>query len=91
MPRWPFGWVLQTCWLDDQYYAEHSGLDFAIYIRFLRACAYFTLSQTLTTFPVLTAIDVVFAPADAAISQIARASLTSLVATDVRPIDCRHR
>ncbi|KAJ1026694.1 hypothetical protein NDA16_002292 [Ustilago loliicola] len=80
LPRWPFAWVKRAISFTDEWYAEHTGMDTVVYVRFLRACLYWVLLQTLTTAPILLAIHITFSrgvePTD-----MARASLSYLVST----------
>ncbi|PWN50853.1 hypothetical protein IE53DRAFT_368546 [Violaceomyces palustris] len=78
LSRWPLGWVWQAINFTDMFYAEHTGMDTVVYVRFLRACLYWTLLHTLTTAPILLTIHIKFSrgvdPTD-----ISRASLSYLV------------
>lgn len=80
LPRWPLAWVKRAISFTDEWYAEHTGMDTVVYVRFLRACLLWVLLQTLTTAPILLAIHITFSrgvdPTD-----MARASLSYLVST----------
>ncbi|GAC71657.1 hypothetical protein PANT_5c00009 [Moesziomyces antarcticus T-34] len=80
LPRWPFAWVKRAISFTDDFYAQHTGMDTVVYVRFLRACLYWVLLQSLTTAPILLAIHIHFSrgvqPTD-----MARASLSYLVST----------
>ena len=92
LARLPFAWVKQAIKFTDQFYADHTGMDTVVYVRFLRACLYWTLLQTLTTAPILLSIHIKFSrgvePTD-----MSRASLSYLVTVpgpgcDISANDC---
>jgi len=68
--------------LDNKFYISHCGLDSAVYILILRGCFMFTLSQALTTLPILLPIHLLHSPDTYKKSDIARASLSALVSDD---------
>ncbi|SOV02441.1 uncharacterized protein UDID_04439 [Ustilago sp. UG-2017a] len=80
LPRWPFAWVAQAISFTDEWYADHTGMDTVVYVRFLRACLYWVLLQSLTTAPILLAIHITFSRGVEA-TDMSRASLSYLVST----------
>ncbi|KAN0061715.1 hypothetical protein ACQY0O_005707 [Thecaphora frezii] len=93
LSRWPFGWVKQAINFTDQFYAEHTGMDTVVYVRFLRACFGWTLLHTLTTAPILLTIHIKYSRGVAA-TDMSRASLSYLVTVpgpgcaDISDQDC---
>lgn len=84
LPRWPFAWIKRAIQFNDLFYAEHTGMDTVVYVRFLRACFYWVLLQTLTTAPILLTIHIKFSRGVSS-TDMARASLSYLVAQPVDP------
>jgi hypothetical protein len=80
LPRWPFAWVKRAISFTDDFYAQHTGMDTVVYVRFLRACLYWVLLQSLTTAPILLAIHIHFSRGVQS-TDMARASLSYLVST----------
>ncbi|KAG8795439.1 hypothetical protein FRC12_014602 [Ceratobasidium sp. 428] len=78
-PKWPLAWIWQVLRTPDQVFLQLSGVDAAVYIRFLKACFYFTALHTCTTLVVILPIHYVLSPPDIKRSDITRASLTTLV------------
>jgi len=78
MARWPLAWAYQALKFDEWFYATHTGMDTAVYVRFLRACVYWVLLQTLTTAPILLTIHFKFSRG-APLSDMSSASLSYLV------------
>ncbi|EPQ28682.1 uncharacterized protein PFL1_03985 [Pseudozyma flocculosa PF-1] len=78
LSRWPFGWIKQAIKFSDQFYAEHTGMDTVVYVRFLRACLRWTLLHTLTTAVILLVIHIKYSKGVAA-TDMSRASLSYLV------------
>ncbi|PWZ02394.1 hypothetical protein BCV70DRAFT_205050 [Testicularia cyperi] len=78
LPRWPFAWVKRAISFTDQFYADHTGMDTVVYVRFLRACLYWVCLHTLTTAPILLAIHIKFSYGVPA-TDMSRASLSYLV------------
>ncbi|KAK0535913.1 hypothetical protein OC834_001357 [Tilletia horrida] len=56
LAKWPLQWAWQAVKFDDWFYATHTGMDTVIYVRFLKACVWWTLLHTFTTAPTLLAI-----------------------------------
>ncbi|SNX84519.1 uncharacterized protein MEPE_03228 [Melanopsichium pennsylvanicum] len=80
LPRWPFAWVKSAITFKDEWYAEHTGMDTVVYVRFLRACLWWVFLHTLTTAPILLAIHIRFSRGVNS-TDMARASLSYLVST----------
>lgn len=80
LPRWPFAWVKRAISFTDEFYAEHTGMDTVVYVRFLRACLYWVLLQSLTTAAILLPVHITFSrgvePTD-----MQRASVSYLVSS----------
>ncbi|PWN32848.1 uncharacterized protein FA14DRAFT_110789, partial [Meira miltonrushii] len=88
MWRWPFSWAYQALKFDDWFYATHTGMDTVVYVRFLRACMFWILLQTLTTAPLLLAVHFHFAVESnkaagqsTSLNDMSQASLSYLVTT----------
>lgn len=80
--RWPLLWLFRVGMLPEKFFLEHTGLDSAVYIRFLRGCFYFCIFCLLSLMVVLLPLHYRHAPTDVPDSSIAKASLSSLVKTD---------
>ncbi|TKY85905.1 hypothetical protein EX895_005446 [Sporisorium graminicola] len=80
LPRWPFAWVKRAISFTDEWYADHTGMDTVVYVRFLRACLWWVLLQSLTTAPILLSIHISFSRG-VSTTDMARASLSFLVNT----------
>ncbi|CDS00941.1 hypothetical protein [Sporisorium scitamineum] len=80
LPRWPFAWVKRAISFTDEWYADHTGMDTVVYVRFLRACLWWVLLQSLTTAPILLSIHITFSRG-VSTTDMARASLSYLVST----------
>ncbi|CBQ73188.1 conserved hypothetical protein [Sporisorium reilianum SRZ2] len=80
LPRWPFAWVKRAISFTDEWYADHTGMDTVVYVRFLRACLWWVLLQGLTTAPILLSIHITFSRG-VSTTDMARASLSYLVST----------
>ncbi|CAO1613033.1 unnamed protein product [Parajaminaea phylloscopi] len=78
LAQWPLAWTWQALRLDDWFYATHCGMDNVVYVRFLRACAWWLLLQTLTTAPILLTIHFKFSKG-VPLTDMSRASLSYLV------------
>ena len=78
MARWPLAWAYQALKFDEWFYATHTGMDTVVYVRFLRACVFWVLLQTVTTAPILLAIHFRFSQG-ALLSDMSSASLSYLV------------
>lgn len=79
LPKWPFAWVWQVLRLSQDWYLRHSGLDAAVYIRFVTGCWYFMLSQLCTTLIITLPLHITYAPESVLPSSIAQASVNSLI------------
>ncbi|KAF8480584.1 hypothetical protein JB92DRAFT_3102097 [Gautieria morchelliformis] len=79
LPKWPLAWVKQTLQIPERTLPELLGVDATLYIRFLRACWWFTALHTCTTFPVLFSIHILFSPSDISLQLMDKASISSLV------------
>lgn len=79
---WPLSWVKHTINVSEDKLLELRGIDASLYIRFLRACFWYALLHTLTTFIVLFPIHVEFSGDDIPSKSMTRSSITSVVATD---------
>ncbi|KAF8073764.1 hypothetical protein FPV67DRAFT_764997 [Lyophyllum atratum] len=81
-PRgWPLSWVKQAIQFPEPKMLELRGIDATLYVRFLRACFWFALLHTLTTFPILFPIHVEFSEMAVPPKSMTRASISSLVTT----------
>ncbi|KAJ9478986.1 putative transmembrane protein [Pseudozyma hubeiensis] len=80
LPRWPFAWVKRAISFTDEWYADHTGMDTVVYVRFLRACLWWVLLQALTTAPILLSIHITFSRGIST-TDMQRASLSYLVNT----------
>ncbi|EST05403.1 protein of unknown function DUF221 [Kalmanozyma brasiliensis GHG001] len=80
LPRWPFAWVKRAISFTDEWYADHTGMDTVVYVRFLRACLWWVLLQCLTTAPILLSIHITFSRGIST-TDMQRASLSYLVST----------
>lgn len=78
MSRRPFGWIAQAL-RPQTWFFRHTGLDSAVYVRFVEGCWYFMASQVLTTAVVLIPLHISYAPDSVLPSSLARASVTSLI------------
>ncbi|KIJ55842.1 hypothetical protein M422DRAFT_200178 [Sphaerobolus stellatus SS14] len=81
-PKWPLSWVKQAICFPEKNLPELIGIDATLYIRFLRACRWFVAIHTLTTFPIIFSIHVVFSPSDVSIASIDKASISTAVEDD---------
>ncbi|KAF8578198.1 hypothetical protein K439DRAFT_1663846 [Ramaria rubella] len=79
LPKWPLAWVMQALQIPESTLPDLLGLDATLYIRFLKACRWFVVLQTCTTFPVLFSIHIVFSPSSISIQSMDKASISSLV------------
>ena len=79
IPRWPLLWIWQVLKLSQASYLRNSGLDSAVYVRFVTACWFFMLSQLLTTFVILVSLHISYAPSSILPSSISQASVSSLI------------
>ena len=77
---WPFAWVWESLKLKDEFYVKHAGMDAAAYVRVIRGCFYFTLSQVLTVMPILLTVHITHSPDTILKTDMTRASLSALVA-----------
>ncbi|SPO25460.1 uncharacterized protein UTRI_03120_B [Ustilago trichophora] len=82
LPRWPFAWVKRAIQFTDEWYAEHTGMDTVVYVRFLRACLWWVFLHSLTTAPILLSIHITFSRG-VSTTDMARASLSYLVSTPI--------
>ncbi|KAG9124864.1 hypothetical protein FRC07_009950 [Ceratobasidium sp. 392] len=78
-PKWPLVWIWQVLRTPDEVFLQLSGVDATVYIRFLKACFYFTALHTCTTLVVILPIHYILSPPDIKRSDITRGSLTTLV------------
>ena len=74
----PFAWV-KAVTLPQSWFLQHSGLDSAVYVRFVTGCWMFMVSQLLTTAVILIPLHIIYAPDTVARSSLARASVTALI------------
>ncbi|PWN45347.1 hypothetical protein IE81DRAFT_320078 [Ceraceosorus guamensis] len=88
LARWPLSWSYQALKFTDWFYAKHTGMDTVVYVRFLRACTWWLLLQTLTTAPILLAIHFNFSKG-IPLTDMSRASLSWLVTTPKDPKQCQ--
>lgn len=79
LPKWPFAWIPQVLKLSQEWYLTHSGLDSAVYIRFITGCWCFMLSQLCTTLVINLPLHIIYAPDNVLPSSIAQASVSSLI------------
>lgn len=80
LPRWPFAWVKLAISFTDEWYADHTGMDTVVYVRFLRACLFWVLLHCFTTAPILLSIHITFSRGTST-TDMQRASLSYLVNT----------
>ncbi|KAI0087845.1 hypothetical protein BDY19DRAFT_892588 [Irpex rosettiformis] len=78
---WPLSWVRQVISFPLDKFNELRGVDASLYVRFLKGCVIFTLTHTLTTFPILFPIHIHFSGDDVSPKSMTRASISSLVGT----------
>ena len=78
-PKWPLMWIPQVLSLSQDWYLKNTGLDSAVYIRFITGCWYFMLSQLCTTLVILLPLHIIYAPENVLPSSISQASVSSLV------------
>ncbi|KAF9565721.1 hypothetical protein CPC08DRAFT_740946 [Agrocybe pediades] len=78
---WPLSWVKQAIQFPEDKLRELRGIDAALYIRFLRACFWFSLLHLFTTFLILFPIHVKFSDDSVSPKSMTRASISSLVTT----------
>ncbi|KAK4703506.1 calcium permeable stress-gated cation channel, partial [Phenoliferia sp. Uapishka_3] len=76
--NWPLVWIWRGLMTPEKFYEESCGPDATVYVRFLRGAFYWTLSLTLTVFPVLTSLNWVYSPSTVSRYSIDRASTSSL-------------
>ncbi|KAF9468511.1 hypothetical protein BDZ94DRAFT_668548 [Collybia nuda] len=79
--EWPLSWIRHVIDFQEAKLLELRGIDATLYIRFLRACFWFTLLHTLTTFPILFPIHLEFSESTVSPKSMTRASISSLVTT----------
>lgn len=79
LPKYPFAWIWQVLRLSQDWYLRHSGLDAAVYVRFVTGCWYFMLSQLCTTLVINLPLHIIYAPEEVLPSSIAQASVSSLI------------
>ena len=79
IPKWPLLWVYQVIMLPQDWYLKNTGLDSAVYVRFITGCWMFMLSQLATTLVILLPLYISYAPDNVLPSSIAQASVSSLV------------
>ncbi|KAL4246638.1 CSC1 family protein [Abortiporus biennis] len=78
---WSLSWVKQALVFPLDQFNELRGVDASLYIRFLHGCFWFTLSQMLTTLPILFPIHLEFSETTVSKKSMTRASISSLAAT----------
>lgn len=81
LPKYPLAWIWQVLRLSQDWYLRHSGLDAAVYVRFVTACWYFMLSQLCTTLVITLPLHIIYAPESVLPSSIAQASVNSLISS----------
>lgn len=79
IPKWPLLWTWQVLKLPQDWYLKNTGLDSAVYVRFVTGCWMFMFSQVVTTLVILLPLYIFYAPDNVLPSSIAQASVSSLV------------
>lgn len=78
-PRWPLFWIWEAIKRDEEFYEVRSGADATTYIRFLRGTFRWMSFLLLFVFPIMLAINYVYAGSAYSFDSIDRTSLTALV------------
>ncbi|KAH9912692.1 uncharacterized protein BXZ73DRAFT_107327 [Epithele typhae] len=82
LPRkYILGWVKQVLTFPEDQFNQLRGVDAALYIRWIRACFWFTVIQAFTTLVILFPIHVTFSDGSVSPKSMTRASISSLVTT----------
>ncbi|GJJ10885.1 hypothetical protein Clacol_005113 [Clathrus columnatus] len=84
LPIFPLRWIIQALSFPESSLPNLIGVDASVYVRFLRGCRLFVFLHTITTFPIVFAVHIVFSSSEIPLNTMDKASISSLVPSHQR-------